>query len=202
MIMQIHELDITRKLKRFGLGGSDLANLLRQKGWSPLGFGYEAGVAEHPDKRYVLKIFPRNSYYVHFVNMVKQQPNNPHFPRFSRYVRHVPGTEYAYVRMEKLDRMREYDLVQFPSLLCLLGKMWTDRNMTPPVWIHMNVSWDSQEQPDGMVNCNQLHISEQERAAIQALSDKVHELGWRHLDLHSANFMTRNNQWVITDPFI
>jgi len=202
MIMHINELEIGRKLKRFGMGGSDLANLLRLHGWTPLGFGYEAGVAEHPRKSYVLKIFPRNSYYVHFVHMVQDHADNPHFPRFSRYVREIPGTQFAYVRMEKLTRMREYDLVQFPSLLCLLDTMWKDRNMTPPVWIHMNVSWDDQEQPEGMVNCNQVHTTPQERAAIQSLSDKVQQLGWRHLDLHAANFMIRGNTWVVTDPFI
>jgi hypothetical protein len=201
MIMQINELEITRKLKRFGMGGSDLANLLRQHGWTPLGFGYEAGVAEHPNRSYVLKIFPQNSQYVHFVRMVQQHPDNPHFPRFSRYVRQIPGTSFAYVRMEKLTRMREYDLIQFPSLLCVLDKMWHDHGVTPPVWIRMNVTWD----PDahmGLTNCRDVQISPQEQDAIQLLSDKVRELGWRRLDLHAANFMTRGNQWVITDPFI
>ena len=199
--MHLRELEITHKLQR-GMGGSDLANLLAQKGWHVMGHGYEAGVAEHPDRSYVLKIFPRTSYYVHFVDMVRSHATNPHFPRFSRYVRPIPGTTYAYVRMEKLSRMFEYDLVQFPSLLCLLEKMYDDRHVTPPVWVRMNVSWDPSWGPDGMIDCNHINITSAEREAIQALNEKVQQLGWRHLDLHAANFMTRGSQWVITDPFI
>jgi hypothetical protein len=200
--MQINELEIGRKLKRFGLGGSDLANLLRQHGWTPLGFGYEAGVAEHPRKSYVLKIFPQNSPYVHFVNMVKQNVTNPHFPRFSRYVRQIPGTPFAYVRMEKLHPMLEYDLVQFPSLLCLLDKMWHAHKVTPPVWVRMNATWNPEGEHDVRIDCQDERITPQEQEAIQLLSDKVKQLGWRRLDLHAANFMRRGNQWVITDPFI
>lgn len=203
--MQINELEVGRKLKRFGMGGSDLANLLRQHGWTPLGYGYEAGVAEHPNKSYVLKIFPTKSVYVHFVNMVQQHAHNPHFPRFSRYVRQIPGTTFSYVRMEKLNRMLEYDLVQFPSLLCLLDRMYGDHNVTPPVWVRMNVSWDPEwhmGDPDDITDCNNKLITPAEQEAIQLLSDKVKQLGWRHLDLHAANFMTRGNTWVITDPFI
>lgn len=204
MVMQINELEISRKLKR-SMGGSDLANVLHQNGWTPLGHGFEAGVAEHPRKSYVLKIFPKDSAYVHFVHMVQSHPQNPHFPRFSRYVRPVPGTEYAYVRMEKLTKMLPYDLTQFPSLLCLLDEMWFTHapHAQPPYWIRSSVSWDPHTvDAEGLIDCNQEAITPQEKQAIQLVSNKIKEIGWHHVDLHSGNFMMRANTWVITDPFI
>jgi len=202
--MQINELEIGRKLKR-GMVGADLANLLHQKGWMPLGHGFEAGVAEHPRKSYVLKIFPKTSPYVHFVNMVQRNPQNPHYPRFSRYVRPVPGTEYAYVRMEKLAKMLPYDLVQFPSLLCLMDQLWLthDPHALPPYWVRTSVTWDPHvADSNGVTDCNNETINPQETQAIHELSDTLKDIGWRHIDLHAANFMMRGNMWVITDPFI
>jgi hypothetical protein len=202
--MQINELEISRKLKR-GMVGADLANLLTQKGWTPLGFGFEAGVAEHPRKSYVLKIFPKSSPYVHFVSMVQSHPQNPHFPRFSRYVRPVPGTEYAYVRMEKLTKMLPYDLTQFPSLLCLIDEMWFTHipHAQPPYWVRSTVSWDPHvADSNGVTDCNQVSINPQEKQAIQMLSNTLKEIGSDHIDLHAGNFMMRGNTWVITDPFI
>lgn len=59
----------------------------------------------------MLKIFPSDSAYVKFVEFVQSHSGNPHLPRFSRYVRPVPGTEFSYVRMEKLQK------VTLPQLL-------------------------------------------------------------------------------------
>lgn len=202
--MQIKELEIGYKLKR-SLGGSDLANLLHQYGWTPLGYGFEAGVVEHPRKSYVLKIFPKTSPYVHFVNMVQQNSHNPHFPKFSRYVRFIPGTQYAYVRMEKLAKMLPYDLTQFPSLLCLMDEMWFTHapHDEPPYWVRSSVTWDAHTaDAHGVMDCNQETINPQETQAIHVLSNTLKEIGWHHIDLHSGNFMMRGNTWVITDPFI
>lgn len=197
--MQILELDISRKLKRFGLGGSDLANLLRQKGWEPLGFGFEAGVAEHPQKSYVLKIFPKKSPYTQFVKLVQQHATNPHLPRFSRYVRQIPGTEYAYVRMEKLTPMKSYDLFHMPSLLCLLDKLYNKHGEQPPYWVRSNVSYDSES---GLTDCNQITTTPDEQQAIHMLDQGITQVDIQSLDLHSGNFMLRGHTWVITDPFI
>lgn len=196
--MHINELEIGWKLKR-SLGGSDLANLLRQKGWTPLGFGFEAGVAEHPDKAYVLKIFPKNSPYTQFVQLVKSHAQNPHLPKFSRYVRHIPGTEYAYVRMEKLTKMKDYDLYNMPSLLCLLDKLYHKHGQQPPYWVRNNVSYDADSE---LMDCNQIQTTPEEQQAIDLLDQGVQQLGIDRLDLHSGNFMRRGNTWVITDPFI
>ena len=228
--MQIKELEISHKLKR-SMGGSDLANVLHQNGWTPLGHGYEAGVAEHPHRSYVLKIFPRKSPYVQFVNMVQTHPQNPHFPKFFsrqqqdpnnpnkeivdpddpnfpnylKYVRPVPGTQYSSVRMEKLRKMLPYDLTQFPSLLCLLDELWFTHvpHRRPPYWVRSNVSWDPHAvDAEGLIDCNQEAITPQEKQAIQLVSNKIKEIGWDRVDLHSGNFMMRGNTWVITDPFI
>lgn len=198
MIMHINELEIGRKLKRSMMGG-DLANLLRQKGWTPLGFGFEAGVAEHPGKAYVLKIFPQHSPYTVFVQLVQSHAQNPHFPRFSRYVRQIPGTEYAYVRMEKLTKMKDYDLYNMPSLLCLLDKLYNKHGEQPPYWVRNNASYDSDS---GLIDCNQIQTTRDEQQAINLLDQGVQQLGIDRLDLHSGNFMMRGNTWVITDPFI
>jgi hypothetical protein len=199
--MQIQELEITRKLQN-AWGGGELAQVLASHGWHRLGSGVEAGVAEHPQKAYVLKIFPQDSAYVHFVRMVQSHPHNPHFPRFSRYVRLIPGTKYAYVRMEKLSRMLDYDLAQYPSLLCLLDNLWFHHapDLNPPHWIRSNITWDP-DQTD-VPDCNQVSITPTEQEAIQLLSDQIKKLHWRNVDLHAANFMQRDSTWVITDPFI
>jgi hypothetical protein len=151
----------------------------------------------------VLKLFPRDSAYTHFVRMVQSHAHNPHFPRFSRYVRPIPNTKYAYVRMEKLSRMMESDLPQYPSLLCLLDKMWMTHapDVTPPYWIRSRVTWDTDWQPHN-TDCGTVHITDTEQEAIQLLAEQIQKLGWRHLDLHAANFMQRDSTWVITDPFI
>jgi hypothetical protein len=230
MVMQIKELEISHKLKR-SLGGSDLANMLHQLGWKPLGHGFEAGVAQHPLKPYVIKIFPKNSPYVHFVNMVQSHPKNPHFPTFfsrqqqdpnaddkeildlddpnfpnyKRYVRPLPGTQYSYVRMEKLRKMLPYDLTQFPSLLCLLDEMWFTHapHEQPPYWVRSSVTWDAHTADStGVMDCNQEVINPQETQAIHTLSNTLKQIGWSHVDLHHGNFMMRGNTWVITDPFI
>lgn len=198
MIMQLMELNIKRKLKQ-PLLGSDLANVLSQHGWRVLGFGYEAGVAEHPKKPYVLKIFPQDSLYNHFLGIVHANSQNPHFPRFSRTVRAIPGTRYSYVRMEKLLPMKPYDMLQQPSLLCVMNRMYQNKNLEAPVYVRMNVSWDPAE---GLIDCNQIKIDPNEQQVFDLIAQKGQELGWSHIDLHASNFMRRENIWVLIDPFI
>lgn len=200
MIMHLSELEISKTLKRWDLSGPAIMNLLKRKGWTPLGYGVEAGVAEHPQKAYVLKIFPKTSKYDHFVSMVKAHPENPHFPRFSRYVRDIPGTEFSYVRMEKLSKVKEYDLVQIPQLLCLLTKLYRSLGSMPPTWVGNNVTWDPKD--EHRVYCGELNITPAEQQVINLLYDVIQADQDITLDLHSGNFMKRGTEWVITDPFV
>ena len=200
-VMNLHELEIKQRLQ--DTGTRQLQAVLAQYGWHPLGYGAEATVALHPERKYVLKLFPRDSLYMHFLQMVKQDPTNPHFPKFSREVRDVPGTKYSYVRMERLNRVMEYDLVNdFPQLLCLLDKFYNSFHKWPPTWVRMNVSWDPIWGSSGAIDCNNLDITAQERAVFHLLTDKTRQLGWDRVDMHASNFMARGNTWVLTDPFI
>ena len=199
--MKLDELEITRKLQRSGQPGSDLENILVRAGWTPLGHGAEAGVAMHPLKKYVLKIFPKTSKYMEFLDLVRQAPNNPHFPKFSRIAKPIPGTNLMYVRMEHLEKIRDFDIVtRFPQLLCLLEKLYVNHHVRPPARVRANVSWNPGQ--SGLLDCNDLDITPDEKTAFDLLSDKIQQIGWRRADLHAANFMARGNTWVITDPFI
>jgi hypothetical protein len=199
IIMKLNELDIGKRLQ--DTGTRQMQDVLARYGWHPLGYGAEATVALHPDRKYVLKIFPQNSLYTEFLDVVKQDPTNPHFPKFSRMARPVPGTKYMYIRMEQLQRIQEYDMVtKFPQLLCLLEKLYDNFHVTPPHYVVNNVSWDPGS--SGVMDCKELTITPAEHKAFNLLHDKIKKIGWRRTDLHSSNFMARGNTWVITDPFI
>ena len=91
--MNLSELEITRRLKNIrgnNMIGSQLQDVVYAHGWKLLGRGSEAAVAEHPEKGYVLKIWPTKSQYTTFVELVQQNPN-PHFPKFSKVMKQIPG---------------------------------------------------------------------------------------------------------------
>lgn len=200
----LNELEISRQLRRPQMPGGDLQNILVRAGWKPLGAGAEAGLAEHPRKSYVLKIFPTSSLYNQFLDVVSQAPNNPHFPRLNRQSRRIPGTSYSYVRMEKLKPIGSFDVATaFPDLACLViqlyKKMGIDRMVNPWGWAYNNASWDPLTD---LINCNKVSIDADAQQAFDLLYQKAKTLGHRRLDLAINNFMARGNTWVITDPFI
>lgn len=200
----MNELEISRKLKRPELPGGDLQNILVRAGWTPIGSGAEAGLAQHPNKSYVLKIFPTNSMYQQFLDVVDQAPNNPHFPKLNRNSRRIPGTPYSYVRMEKLRPITTYDAVEhFPELGCLLIDFYKKFGIThmagPWGWPYLNASWDPLTE---LINCNQVKIDGAAKQAFDLLYEKAKTLGYRRLDMAINNFMARGLTWVITDPFI
>ena len=200
----MNELEISRKLSKPQLPGGDLQNILVRAGWRPIGAGAEAGVAEHPSRNYVLKIFPTNSLYSEFLQVVDQAPKNPHFPRLNRQSRRIPGTSYSYVRMEKLQPIRSFDMAtHFPELNCLViqlyKKLGTDKMPGVWGWAYNNASWDPLTD---LINCNKITIAPAAQQAFDLLTAKASQLGRRRLDLAVNNFMARGNTWVITDPFI
>lgn len=200
MRMKIQELQLTKDLKKVdpepGMAGHNLKEILAKSGWHVLGYGAEAGVAEHPQKKYVLKIFPSNSLYKSWLAVVKALQSNDHVPRLLSSVRQIPGVPFNYVRMEKLAPVTTWDLIhEFPQTCCLIGKLMR----MPPTWVKTNVSWHPETD---LINCNQLHISPQEQQVFDKLEETAQTLGHRHLDLNYTNFMRRQQAWVLTDPFI
>ena len=190
--MNLSELEITRRLKNIrgnNMIGSQLQDVVYAHGWKLLGRGSEASVAEHPQKGYVLKIWPTNSLYTKFVEMVQKHPS-PHFPRFSKIMKQIPGTRFNYVRMEKLAKITEYDiLIEMPECFCALKELFTKTRIPPPHFIETNMK---------KVECSRLSPAAQQ--AINLMAAQVQKIGPR-LDLHPANIMRRGSTWVITDPY-
>jgi hypothetical protein len=180
--------------------------ILKEKGWRILGTGVEAMVATHPNRPYVLKVFPTSSAYVHFVDYCRKNPNNPYLPKFSRYVRPIPGTVFSYVRMEQLSHFSKKGLVDLnPELWCTLYHMFAIRRD--------NISWNAGHHIPQLEDLPQRHgyrnVAQCAAAApalwtstIQGLLDVMTSHGLDTFDLHSDNVMLRGSQLVITDPFV
>jgi len=192
-----------------------LKRILTLHGWRSLGTGAEAAVAMHPEKAYVLKIFNSDSQYVHFVQFVQAHQSNPHVPRFSRYVRPVPGTEFSYVRMEKLQKVTDSQLLTtYANYLAMMMAMGDATEI-----IMLNDYLDERLQdhlltlgyepadlldPDQQSEIYQKLGGEPPHTWYQLLSDlaehsEQHDVaGW---DMHAGNFMRRGKTLVIADPF-
>lgn len=206
----LHELEITKDLKT-----KSLSEILRKNGWQLLGTGKEAFVAEHPKESYVLRIWVKGSRYEHFVEFCRHNQHNTHVPKFSRYVRPIPGTPYVYVRMEKLLPVSLNRLTQnyMPELLYLhlLAKKYNVRALVDHVFdavadfIYaegidiesisdiMGDLWDIWQRI-GPPDPSWKQVS-------QNLISYATHYGLTSWDLHDANFMTRDGNLVITDPF-
>ena len=97
--MKIQELKITKLARDHA---EPWLEVFEHYGWKILGTGREAYVALNPRKNYVIKIWRRGSDYNKYVDFVKKHPN-PHFPRFFREPRRIPGTNFYYIALEKLE---------------------------------------------------------------------------------------------------
>jgi len=190
--MNLQELEITRSLKNIrgtNMIGSQLADVVYSHGWKLLGRGSEASVAEHPEKGYVLKIWPNRSLYTKFVELVQRNPN-PHFPRFSKVMKRIPGTQFSYVRMEKLIPVTQYDiLVNMPDCFCVVKELYQRQGTALPYWIENNAQ---------AIQCPKL--SPDAKMLVKLMSAQLKKIG-PVLDLHPANIMRRGNTWIITDPY-
>jgi hypothetical protein len=216
--MQIDELTLTHELKAAGDewdAPPALQKILSRHGWKSLGTGAEAAVAMHPQKSYVLKIFNSKSNYVHFVKFVQQHSANPHVPRFSRYVRQVPGTEFSYVRMEKLLKVSEAQLLN--KYANYLAEMMAMTEVTGMGMLNPGLDEKLQDQlgnwgytPEDLLDPDQNQEiyaklgGEPPASWAQVLTDlaeyteRTDVEAW---DMHADNFMTRGNTLVIVDPF-
>lgn len=216
--MQIKEITLRHELKAAGDENeitATLSNILTKYGWNMLGTGAEGAVAEHPQKAYVLKIFNSDSNYVNFVDFVQHHTANPHVPKFSRYVRPVPGTEFSYVRMEKLQPITHEALVN--NYTNHLAEMVAMSSV-----VHMNLVGD--ELADGVrhklegIGYTTADLLDPEKQPqifkqlggeppyswthiVSEMADYSENVDVGHWDMHDGNFMTRDNTLVIVDPW-
>jgi len=217
--MNLSEITLTHTLKtgdrNDGYHVPNLERILKQHGWHMLGTGVEAAVAEHPQKSYVLKIFNSDSKYTQFVQFVQAHASNPHLPKFSRYVRPVPGTKYAYVRMEKLAQVIPYDLfTEYANHVLAMIIMGHEHRIQMLV-SHFRAGFMSRLRSLGY-NANSLQDPETQMAIYTRLGGSP-PITWTHIldelaefsqssgmgkwDMHAGNFMRRGETLVIVDPF-
>jgi hypothetical protein len=215
--MHINELTITNQLKDVGPWdhAGSLKKILTRHGWKSLGTGAEAAVAMHPQKAYVLKIFNSDSKYVQFVEFVQAHQSNPHLPRFSRYVRPVPGTEFSYVRMEKLMKVTHTQLLttyaaylaemmamgqvaEFSMLADDLGMRMEDNLMHMGYEAADLLDFEQQDEIYQKLGGQPPHTWSQVLGDLADYSEHVDVASW---DMHEDNFMRRGKTLVIVDPF-
>ena len=216
--MHITEITLTHELKAAGDewdAPQALKKILSRHGWKSLGTGAEAAVAEHPQKSYVLKIFNSESNYVHFVKFVQQHSANPHLPRFSRYVKQVPGTEFSYVRMEKLLKVTEAQLLD--KYGSYLAEMMAMTEVTGMGMLGHGLDAKLHDQlgnwgytPEDLLDPDQSQEiyaklgGEPPASWAQVLTDLTEYTEHTDVDswdMHADNFMRRGSTLVIVDPF-
>jgi hypothetical protein len=209
--MQLAELEVTKQFQK----AVSFADIIEHHGWHLLGRGMEATVAEHPRRDYVLKIWRKGSKYEQFVEFVKQTPSSLHLPRFSRYVRPVPGTNYLYVRMEKLKPINLKQLTDSYGAeilyLYVLGMQKGVRTLVGEpldfaqgeIWNRgINVSSDTNLVDD--LSDVWETFGPPERGWIDVCTELVQfgrDRGIISFDLWEDNFMLRDSTLVISDPF-
>ena len=241
--MQIRELTLKTDINTL----DDPAKVLKKYGWNVIGVGMEAAVAEHPNKSYVLKLFEDDSNYKAFVQFAVNHRGNPHVPVFFRGIETrdltkideksnisiqglmstIPGTDYSYVRMEKLSRITEKDLVKkyTPEMMFLylegirlntLGLNYELKElMRKKVIIEFRLFSSKKSFNTDFINKLAADDTKREElwtklgrkpdpswmavaTDLLQLSKKVKTTG---LDIHEDNVMLRNTVLVITDPF-
>lgn len=208
-----HEL---RDIHTFNFNHAEPLNkLLKKHGWTSLGTGAEAAVAEHPNKSYVLKIFNSDSKYVDYVKFVQAHQSNPHVPRFSRYVKQIPGTPYSYVRMEKLQKVTQsqllttYENYLFEMIVRGRQEGVSMLNDDLDMMLEDRLGDLGYDEYDIAVDEHHEEIYQklggvppdtwsQVLTDLAAHSKQIHMESW---DMHAGNFMRRGKTLVIADPF-
>jgi hypothetical protein len=175
-------------------------DVLKEKGYSPVGRGMYATVYAHPQLPYVLKIFKVEDHaYLNFVKMVKKH-NNDHFPKFRGLPMRIPNTEYYGIRMErltewepntredKLENRLDKALVHISGLVDDLPD-WRKISTLPDDQVTKKLLSDFFERWPQFLDALIL-LQEFERTTREV-----------YFDLHSGNIMKRGSTPVITDPF-
>lgn len=196
--MNITELQLYKELRSIDYS-EDLAHILRNHGWQKLGSGFEGIVAKHPNKPYALKIYNTNSKYSTFVNLVQHNQSNPHFPKFSRYVKPIKGTEWSYVRMEILQKIKEEDLkTKFLPEICF---MYECNKKYPRLSISRTVEDILHYKNSSEIKELAEKTNESWKQAIDLVFNTAKQNNLNHIDLHDENFMQRAGTLIISDPY-
>jgi hypothetical protein len=216
--MKLQELEITKTFnQQFSPYLADLRKILISYGWHYLGSGVEGIVAEHPNKTYVIKIFYSKSKYVDFIDFVKEHQFNPYLPRFGRYVRTIPGSKnkFSYVRMEKLTPIRDNEYKKFIVDLIYLFLCGRQNYLVSLTGIPLELvddqlktsglDWFNLGEPGTDLSPIWEKLNKKPSNTLMKLVDDLIKLakqnGYTLFDLHENNFMQRNGQLVIVDPF-
>jgi hypothetical protein len=208
--MNLNEIELTKHFRTIFIP----RKILKAAGWEVLGSGVDAAVARHPNREYVLKLFPSDNPYIHFVEYAQQHKENPPVPRFSRYVRSVPGTDWSYVRMEELTPIGKNTIdsvkiliKQFPSESLFIR--FTELKQRKFLSSYLE-KWDNKLTTSlidgikfGKISyqelCKKLDIQEADSEWQKLIVDLVNS-DWGMMDLHPGNIMLRDKTLVVTDP--
>lgn len=207
--MNINEISLTKNIK-------DLKTpmaILSQYGWEVLGTGINAAVAQHPNKPYVLKLFESDLGYLKFIQFIESNKGNKHLPVINKTVKKIPGTRLSFVRMERLTPIREEDLwTRYFSDMAYLGLLAVKNDL---LIAYSTVNNLSRKLNAKNINTNILRkvkfddvwtaFNSRPSASWMDISEKLVDFADGNsiamLDIHSQNFMLRNQTLIITDPF-
>lgn len=213
--MKVNELSIKKNFDKANENDIELENLFAGTKWKMLGVGQESVTAEHPEKKYVLKVFDSNSKYTEFVKFSEQNAGNPHVPVFNRYVKKIPGTPFSYVRMEKLTGIEQGPLLRnyFQDLVYLISYA-RSKNVTISYALESAVEHFllikyqvDKKMISNFENINEIfkRIRKTPSPAWKSISEKLIDFAISirllDLDLHHMNFMLRGTTLVFLDPF-
>lgn len=208
--MKIQELKITKLARDHA---EPWYEVFTHYGWEILGTGREAYVALNPHKNYVIKIWRQPSAYNKYVDFVKKHPN-PHFPRFFREPRHIPGTNFYYIALEKLEPLKDNLLKAFLPEMIYLGLIFYKHRIYFQQRSEVNQKL-AKIFPDNIVRLDNLIVNQNLQEKIwtkighppdswkKAVQQIVEFANTWHLefDLPDFNFMRWHDTLVITDPF-
>lgn len=182
-------------VKKYLTSDATVHDVLKAKGFSPVGSGLYATVYDHPQLPYVLKIFQvKDHAYLSFVHMA-QQHNNPHFPKFRGKPMLIPETEYYAVRMEPLAAWAPNSVSILDRALVHISGIVDDL----PDWRRIF------ETPYDEETIRSLKVFFRKWPKFLEALILLQEFEQTHkdvyFDLHFENIMKRGSVPVITDPF-
>lgn len=181
--------------------------------------GVEGAVAIHLETNTAYKVFWAQSVYTQFIRIVGKNTTNPHWPRISAYKPNFHGGPWSVVRMEALHSLDDaylgnHYLPEISYLIMAAAKK--------DIRIHKGTISIANEYLKALPNIGRkwlgfipagVRAQTIEDAAKKAATSWIQavdqllsfaqQTGHSFLDLHSGNFMTRDDgTLVITDPFV
>ena len=188
--MKLEELISHRPYVKNVATRNEVQKKLHELGFKKIGepSGY-AGVYEHPNLSYALKVFDANDRgYRAFLQVVAQHPNNPHFPKFRGKPMVIVKSDddtpkVMAIRMEKLKKFpisRYIDRLEY-MLSSAKTEYWRDSIKHNDLAKEFLEEWPQ--------------FAEVIDALVAAKTDNI------AFDWHEGNIMLRGNCPVIIDPF-